>query len=1069
MSKKVSKRNKAIVKRVTSGNLRLAAIAAVFPMALTPICSMAESKAAIVQQNSEGVIIGTVVDSKGEPLIGVTISTGEGKHVVNAVTDLDGHFSIKVEPGVTLHISYIGYEAMNVKAMPGMTVTLKELDTQLQGVEVVAYGVQKKVTVTGAISTIGSDQLNQTPVSSVSQILAGQATGVSSIQSSGEPGNDAAQIFVRGKSTWSGYSPLIQVDGVERDMNDIDPEEIESITILKDASATAVFGVRGANGVILITTKRGKEGKAKISASVSTSLLVPNRTVEQANSYEYATFYNMTMRNDLYGTDSYNDETKWKVFSDEIIEKFRTQSEPIRFPSMRWTDYIFKDHSLQSKANLNISGGTSTVRYFISAGMYTQEGLIKEWDEDYDAGYNYSRFNYRTNLDIDVTPTTTLSVNLAGSVDNVARPLIGSTSALMKQIYYASPFVSPGIVDHKFITTSTDYTDLALPFTGSNPMGWYGTGYYKYGTNRFTSDLVLRQKLDFITKGLSFHIKGAYNTAFTVAKTGDASMPTYTPVLTGYDDDGNPIYNYKQNGSYSRAKVSTSSGKSRDWYFEVGFNWNRRFGLHNLTALLLYNQSKKYYPSTYSNIPKGYVGLVGRVTWDWNNRYMAEFNVGYNGSENFRKGKRYGIFPAFSAGWVISEEKFMKPLEKIISFMKIRASWGLVGNDQTGSERFYYTPDVYTVNQVGYFFGVDLSTRSQSAYESTKHNSEVTWEKSFKQDYGVDMNFFDNRLSTSFDYYHEHRKDILVSDASAPAFLGFTVPKANLGITHSWGWEVSAKWRDFIGKDWEYWAGVNLSYNQNEILEMKEAVKNNAYEMQKGHRIGARSLLKFFEYYSENTAAHYKEVYGVDLPTQLVSDLRPGDCVYVDLDGNGKIDSDDYSYESGKYTDDPEYTIGLNLGFRWKDLSVNTQWTGAWNVSRCISGIFRYPFYTSSTFTQGGLLKYIVDNSWTEDNPDPNARYPRSSFDHGKVNNYAASDLYEEDAKYLRLKTLQINYNFHFSFMKKLGLETLQASLSGYNLLTFTPFIFGDPETSVSDAPSYPLQRTYTLSIKVGF
>lgn len=1039
-------------------------------MTLSPYLGISNALAQNQQITSANIVRGSIVDEKGEPIIGASVILVNNKQQ-GTVTDFDGNFSISAKPGATARISYIGYVSQTVNLRQGMRITLKEEATNLKGVEVVAYGVQKKVTVTGAISSIGNEQLTQTPVSSVSQVLAGQLTGVSSIQSSGEPGADNAEIYVRGKSTWEGYAPLVQVDGVERDMNDIDPEEIENITVLKDASATAVFGVRGANGVILITTKRGKEGKAQISGSISQSILVANRPVEQANSYEYATFYNETIRNDLYGTADYNDESKWKVFSDELIQKFKDGSEPIRFPSTRWTDYLMKKSTTQTKANVNISGGTDKVKYFISAGMYYQGGLFKQFEQDYEAGYDYKRFNYRSNLDIKVTKTTSLSLNISGSIDNVARPLIGSTESLMKQVYYASPFVSPGIVDGKFIITSTDYTDIRLPFTGSNPMGsWYGAGYYKNGANRISFDGKLSQKLDFITKNLTFHVKGSYNTNFTVSKSGNASIPTYTPVYMGTDEDGNPQYEYKQNGSYSRAKVSTNSGRSRNWYMEAGFNWNRKFGLHSVSALLLYNQSKKYYPGSYSNIPKGYVGLVGRVTYNYNDRYLAEFNVGRNGSENFAPGKRYGTFPAFSAGWVASEEKFMKPLQKVISFLKLRASWGLVGNDQTGSDRFYYTPDLYTVNGSGYYFGVDLNTRTQSAAEATKHNADVTWEKAFKQDYGIDINFLKDRLRVGFDYYHEDRKDILITDQTAPVFLGFTVPRANLGKAESWGYEFSVKWQDRIGKNWRYWAGVNLSYNQNKIKERKELPQSYEYRMQKGHRIGSTALLKFFEFYDpKTTAAHYKEIYGEEMPTQLVSNLRPGDCVYVDLNHDGIINNDDYSYEVSKYTRDPEWTVGINLGFSYKNFSLNSQWTGAWNVSRVVDGIFRYPFYTANTFTQGGLLKYIVDNSWHEDNPSQSAKYPRSTIDHGKVNNYAASTLYEEDSKYIRLKTLQMSYDFHFTAMKKLGLKKLQLSLSGYNLLTITPYIFGDPESNPTDAPGYPLQRTYTMSLKVGF
>ncbi len=1058
-------------KFIKSSGLPVALLSATLAFGVSPIYDKVYAAKPTTQQ--VGKITGTIVDQVGEPVIGATILVDGKDASQGAISDMDGHFAVAAKPGQKLKISYLGYETMVVSAKNGMTVKLQESSTTLKDVEVVAYGVQKKMTVTGAITSVKGEELNRTPVSSVSQVLAGQLTGVSSVQYSGEPGNDAATIYVRGKGTWGDSQPLIQVDGVTVDasyMNDIDPEEIESVTVLKDASATAVFGVEGANGVVLISTKRGEEGKAKITASVSGSLLMPNRPVEQANSYEYATYHNMMKTYDGVSPE----------FSDEIVEKFRSGSDPIRFPSMRWTDYLMKKSSMQTKANINISGGNKKVKYFISAGMYTQGGLFKEFAQDYDAGYNYSRFNYRSNLDINVTKTTKLSVNIAGSVDNVSRPLIGSTDALMKQIYSASPFSSAGVVDGKLLLAATDYSDLTLPFTGSNPMSsWYGQGYYKTGANRMAVDLALSQKLDFITKGLSFSIKGAYNSNFTVSKQGSASIPTYTPVAQYgedgemlMDENGYPVLRYKQSGAFSRAKVSTSAGRARNWYFDARLSWNRKFGLHSVSALLLYNQKKTYYPGgDYNLIPKGMLGLVGRITYDWNNRYMAEFNVGHNGSETFAKSHRYGTFPAFSAGWNVSEEKFFEPIKNVVNYMKIRGSWGLVGNGNIGSSyRFYYTPDLYSINGNGPYFGVNLNSQVKASSEGLKHNAEVTWEKAFKQDYGIDLSFLDNRLKTNFDYYMERRTDIFCQDQTAPVVIGFTVPYANLGETKSWGWEVAVKWNDKIGKNFRYWAGVNLSYNQNEIIEKKEKPYSNAYRMLKGHRIGADKTAgyKFFGYLSENTAADYIRQYGTALPTQLISDLRPGDCVYVDLNGDGKIDSDDVTLEMG-YTEDPEYTVGLNLGFSWKRLSVNSQWTGAWNVSRVLGGVFRYPFYTASTFEQGGLLKYQVENSWTEENPDPNAKYPRVSLEHGKVNNYQNTDLYSVDAKYLRLKTLQVSYNCMFPFVKKLGVTNLQLSLSGYNLLTFTPFIWGDPETRVDDSPSYPLQRTYTVTLKVGF
>lgn len=1063
-------------KLIKSSTLPVCLLSATLAFGVSPIYNKVYAAEMATQQTN--TIKGKVIDSNGEPVIGATVlivghSTNSG-----TISDMDGNFQIAAKTGQKLKISFLGYETATVTARQGMTVTLKEEATALKGVEVVAYGVQKKVTVTGAISSIKGEALTQTPVSSVSQVLAGQVTGVSSVQYSGEPGNDDAQIFVRGKASWTDSQPLIQVDGITVDaayMNDIDPEEIESVTVLKDASATAVFGVEGANGVVLITTKRGQDSKAKITASVSGTLLFPNRPVEQANSVEYANYHNMMRRYDADG-----DASK-QEFSQEVIDKFASGSDPIRFPNMRWTDYLMKKSSMQTKANVNISGGNKKVKYFISAGMYSQGGLFKTFAQDYDADYNYKRFNYRANVDINVTPTTKISANIAGSVDNVSRPLIGSTDALMKAIYLATPFSSPGVVGDKFIKTATDYSDIQLPFTGSDPMSaWYGKGYYKNGSNRMAVNLALTQKLDFITKGLTFSIKGAYNSNFTVTKQGSASIATYSPVAQ-YGEDGNmvigadgyPVLNYKQSGSFSRAKVSTSAGRARNWYFDARFNWSRKFGLHSVSALLLYNQKKTYYPGgDYNLVPSGVVGLVGRVTYDWNNRYMAEFNVGRNGSENFHKSHRYGTFPAFSAGWNVSEEKWFEALKPTVSFLKLRASWGLVGNGKLGgSYRFYYTPDLYSINGSGYYFGVNSNNRVLASSEGLKHNADVTWEKAFKQDYGVDIHFFNDKLSATFDYYHERRTDLFCTDYTAPALLGFTVPKANLGETKSWGWELALKWQDKIGKNFRYWAGINLSYNQNEIVEMKEEPQSNAYRMKKGHRIGADKTAgyKFFEYYNENTPAHYKEVYGVDFPVQILKDaIRPGDCTYVDLNGDGVIDSKDLTMELG-YTEDPEYTIGVNLGFSWKRLSVNTQWTGAWNVSRVLDGSFRYPFFDGSAYGKGGLLKYMVDNSWTEENPDPNAKYPRVTTDHGKVNNYASSDLYMVDAKYIRLKTVSITYDFKFPFMKKLGLTNLQLGLSGYNLLTFTPFIWGDPESRVDSGPSYPLQRTYTATLKVGF
>jgi len=1033
----------------------------------SPVGILTASAAENIIQQQKKTVTGVVTDSQGEVIIGANVKVQGEK--LGTITNIDGTFKLNAPVGAKLVVSFIGYETKTVVAKgEAMKIVLTDNSTMLKDIEIVAYGVQKKVTLTGAVSSIKSEELVRTPVSSVNNILAGQLSGVTTIQYSGEPGSDAASVFVRGQATWTDSSPLIQVDGVERSMSDIDPNEIESVSVLKDASATAVFGVRGANGVVLITTKRGKDAKAKISITTSSSILTPTKMVEQANSYEYATFYNQMRANDGLTA----------MFSDAVMAKFKDHSDPIRFPDTRWADYIMKDATMQTQHNINISGGSKGVRYFISAGAYTQGGLFKEFGQDYNFGYQYNRFNYRSNLDIDVTKSTILSFNIAGNVSNANKPYTGQgSSGMIKAMYQATPFSSPGIIDGKYISTATDYDDVQLPFVGGSGITYFGNsattgGFMQTNYNKLQFDLQLDQKLDMLTKGLSFKVKGSYNSDFYVYKNGAASKATYFPVL---QKDGGILY--KKSGENGAISYSESTGKGRDWYLESSFNYNRSFGQNTVTALLLYNQSKDYYYSSsdYPDIPRGYVGLVGRVTYDWNNRYMAEFNVGYNGSENFAPNKRFGTFPAGSIGWIASEENFFKPLKPIVNFMKLRASWGLVGNDKIGGSRFMYLADPYGVNNgsfssrggYAYNFGIENSTAYKGAYEDSKNNPDVTWEKAFKQDYGVDVNFLSDRLRTTFDYYYEHRTNILLRDYTAPSIIGFTVPYTNQGVVNSWGWELSAKWQDKIGDKFRYWAGVNLSYNQNEIIEEKEAPMNNDYQYAKGHRIGARSMYQLANFYYDGCEADYKNLYGVDYPTQLVSTIAAGDAVYVDLDKNGKIDENDKTRSNG-YTDDPQYLIGLNFGFKWKNLEVSSQWTGAWNVSRMLSDVFRQPFLNASGSTEGGLLKYHQEHTWTVDNPSQGSYYPRASWANA-AQNYVESNLYEKDAKYLRLKTLQIGYDLNFPFMKKVGLNQMQLALSGYNLLTFSSYIWGDPETRASSSPSYPLQKTYTLSLKLGF
>ena len=643
----------------------------------------------IMQQKSK-TVVGTVTDN-GEPIIGASVVVkNAGKGVI---TDMDGNFKLDVPVGATIVISYVGYDSKEIvyKGESTLKVELSEDVLQLQEVQVVAYGVTKKVTVTGAISSVGTEEILKSPVSSISNALTGKLPGLSTVQQTGQPGADDATMYVRGVGSLTEglSSPLVLVDGVERSFNQLDPNEIEDISILKDASSTAVFGVRGANGVILVTTKRGQEGKPKINVSTSYSLQMPTRMPEFANSYEYASTYVNAQRRD--GIESNF------AFTDEAIEAYRTHSNPLAYPDTDWVDMLIKDVALQTQHNFSISGGTRGVRYFASLGVLTQDGLFKSFEKEYDGNFKYNRYNYRINLDLDLTKTTLMRMNLGGRVNDKRTPNYEGSSdigLLFRDIYWAIPMSGVGIMDGKWIWPDTK--EFSLPGTVRDGLyPYYGKGYNTSAGNILNFDFMLEQKLNFITKGLKAHVKASYNSGVTLKKLRKTSYPHYETIV---NEDG--TVNLRKVGDQTNLQYSESTSRSRDWYMEVAMNYKRDFGDHHVSALAMYNQTMKYYPDSnpdeFKSIPRSYIGLVGRATYDWKTRYMVEMNVGYNGSENFAPGKRFGLFPAVSAGWVLTEENFMQPLKPWLSYFKLRASYGVVGNDRvSGNYRFLYLPDSY--------------------------------------------------------------------------------------------------------------------------------------------------------------------------------------------------------------------------------------------------------------------------------------------------------------------------------------------------------------------------------------
>lgn len=996
-------------------------------------------------------VSGTVYDSKtNETLIGVGVKV-EGTSTQGTITDIDGNFTLKgISADAILVISYIGYkvEEVKVSGKKSLKISLDENINELNEVQVVAYGAQKKVTITGAISALSGDELLKTPTGSLTNALAGKITGVSTVQYSGEPGADAADIYVRGIVSLNSSAPLVQVDGVERDFSQLDPNEIESITVLKDASATAVFGIRGANGVILVTTKRGTEGKPKISISTSAGVQVPTRLLEFANSYQYATYYNEAQANDGVAPSAYR-------FQPDVLDAFKNHTNPLLYPDTDWLDMLLKKSAFQSQHNVNISGGTENVRYFVSVGAFTQSGLFKTLDAGYDFNFDYKRYNYRANIDFDISKSTVLSVNLGGRVDDKNTPISNEDQGqLFRHLYWATPFSGAGIVDGKWIKTNSDY--ISTPGAdGLSP--FYGKGFRSKVTNTLNLDLALEQKLDMLTKGLSVKLKGAYNTDYYHTKVRTSTTPYYTPILTSTGD-----IELRKSGDDAELGYGEEFNRGRNWYMEVGANYNRKFQNHNFGALLLYNQSKKYYPRSYTEIPTGYVGMVGRVTYDFKSRYMAEFNAGYNGSENFHPDRRYGFFPAGSVGWIISEENFMKDVKKYITYLKVRASYGIVGNDrysEEGAYRFLYIPDSYDWSG-SYNFGTNVGSNQSGASEKSKSNQFATWEKAYKQNYGLDIFTLDDRLKYTLDVFKEHRENILIQSNTAPGYLGMSLPVVNNGIVDSHGYEMNLKWEDKIGSDFKYFINANLSFARNKIIEKDEVRPNEEYMRETGRPVNQKFGYTFWGFYDETANERYKLQFGRDIAEHSVS-LAPGDCVYVDLNGDGVINGDDVTAIG--YTDVPEYVAGLNAGFSWKGFDFSMQFTGAWNASRMLSETLREPMGDTNS---KGLLLSQFENRWTPDNP--NASLPRATLAH-KSNNYIGSTLFLKDASYLRLKNIEIGYNFESGFLKKMKISTCRVYVNGYNLLTFDKLKITDPESRTSDRPNYPLTKVFNLGLKLGF
>ena len=1023
---------------------------------------------------------GKVIDSDSQPVIGAAVTiqgttTGVG-------TDFDGAFSITVpREGTVLEIAFLGYvtQQVTVGKQRNLTIVLTEDAQTLEATVVVAYGAQTKATITGALTTIDSKALVKAPVADVTNVLAGQMPGVATVQETGQPGEDYAKIYIRGVGSLSesASTPLILVDGVERPLNTVDPNEIESLSILKDAASTAVFGVRGANGVIIVTTKRGDAGKPKISVSSITGLQMPMSYIKQSSGYDFARYYNVYQWND-----GKTDQSLY--FTPEAIEAYRTGSDPIMFPSTNWNDVMFRKAFLQTKNNINISGGSDKVRYFVSLGYMFQNGLLKSIPGvNYDNNYTYNRYNYRANLDFKLTETTDMHFNISGVIGDTHEPYTDRDNIWTLTMLWAHPVASPGVVgDEVFTSVSTS----ALPSGLTKWNGWeyyYWTGYTDKYKTTLGMDVTINQKLDFITEGLSASIKGSYDASMQMTKkrTGGSGLHYTYEYASWADDSGLSISDPDFDKtlitviSSSEAPLSWSDPSTDDdksWYLEGRIDYSRRFaGKHAVSALLLYNQTRDYYPSYYSYLPRGYVGLVGRLTYGYKDKYLLDLSAGYNGSENFAPGKtRYGLFPSASVGWVISEEKFMKHVPWV-DYLKVRASIGKVGNDLGQSSRFMYMEGTWS-EAGSYYFGVNKGSSGVPYYTlGTPGNEGITWETAVKSNIGLDFDLFRKRLHFSGDIFKEHRTGILVKPNSLPGIIAFTPQNMNLGEVDNHGYEVELGWKDHIG-NFTYDINANVTFARNKIVYMDEVEPEYAYQAQTGGSTN-RHLLYIFERLYQKSDFYIDED-GVqrlnpDLP-QPSTTVYPGDCMYKDLNGDGVIDGLDKKYTG--YPDRPEYVFGSNWKFGWKGFNLQLNWIAATNVNRVWNADYRIPFTNSG---HRGLLQIFAENSWIDnDNPWAPGREDGTLPRFTKTNypwNSENSTLWTVDASYLRLKSASFGYTFSRNkFFDKLGIGSVGLMFTGYNLWTWSRMTLQDPEAKSSDSHgTYPLVKTYNIALNINF
>lgn len=1001
-------------------------------------------------------VTGNVKDALGEYIIGASVLV---KGTTNGtITDIDGNFSVSgVEKGSVLEISYIGYvsQSITINDEKPLLIILKEDSETLEEVVVVGYGVQKKANLTGAVTSMKSDELLKSRAANATTALVGQMPGLISKQASGEPGADDASIFIRGIATFQGdSSPAYIIDGIERTSADfarMDPNDIESINVLKDAASAAIFGMRGANGVIVITTKRGTDGKASIKYSGSVSIQSPTKLPEFANSYDYA-----RLANQYFGSE---------IYSAEAIQKYKDGSDPELYPNTNWYDEMLTKNAIQNQHNISISGGNEKIRYYVSGGFLNQGGL---WED-----LNYKRYNLRSNIDAQITKTTRLGVDVSGRLEKSLNS--GSNYTIFKELVRNTPVLLCRYPDGTFAFPDATHPNIVA---ANQPGGSYSKG------ETFVVDarVELEQELDFITEGLSAKGVMSYSRNNYTNKAWSVS-----PYVYSKDANNEYVLNPRTSPSLNLTQNQTNYQE-----YQLQVNYNRSFGLHNVTAMTMV-LARKGFSSTSCMFRNSFdseildqinagntdgqtmnavdsetarASYMARVNYNYASKYLVEFNIRRDGSENFAPDKRWGTFASASLGWVISEEPFFESLKNTINFLKIRSSYGTLGNDNTGgvSFPFYSRFELYQgavasngfMNNLGdYAFG-DLVTKG--LVPGAIANSLATWEKSNKANIALDATLFNN-LNFTVDLFTERRTNILTQrTAEVPSSFGGTLPLENIGIVNNKGIDLSLNYHNSIGKV-NYSVGGNFTFARNKIVEMAEAEGTSEYMRQTGRPINGYYGYKtdgIFQSQEEIDSYAKQEVAGVGYETQI------GDIKYVDVDGNGVVNSDDMTYLG--YGNIPEIIYGINGSLNWKNFDFSFLMQGAANAQVYLKGGIILPY-----FNQGNLPQFWVNEAWTEENPSN--RYPRLAE---SVHNFPATDVpgvqtYLYNASYLRLKNIEVGYTFPTSWLSRIGVTNARVYVNAQNLFTISDVPQIDPENTEQEGWTYPQMKSFNFGLSLQF